>query len=103
MKRGEVWWYEHPNQKRRPVAILTRDAALGRLHSVLVAPATSMIRGIETEVELDERDGMRRPCTLNLDNTFLAPKEYLVTRITRLEPVRLTEACQALSRAAGCG
>jgi mRNA interferase MazF len=58
VRRGEVWWYEGPDTKRRPVLILTRSEAVERLHDILVAPVTRTVRGIPTEVPLDEGDGM---------------------------------------------
>lgn len=102
MNRGEVWWAESPNDKRRPFLILTRQAAIPALHSVLAVPATRHIRTIPTEVGLDEDDGMPEPCALRLDNVVTMPKAYLVDRICRLGPRRMSEVCRALSVAAGC-
>ena len=58
MNRGEVWWVEHPEAGRRPACVLTRQAAIPVLTSVLVAPATRTIRDIPTEVTLTRDDGM---------------------------------------------
>ena len=55
MNRGEVWWVEHPDAGRRPACVLTRQAAIPVLNSVLVAPATRTVRGIPTEVTLTRR------------------------------------------------
>jgi mRNA interferase MazF len=72
--RGEVWWYEDPRAGRRPYLVLIRDAATPVLNQVLAAPATRTIRGIPTEVVLDETDGMPTECTLTLDNvTVIRP------------------------------
>lgn len=63
---------------------------------------TTVRRNIPTEVELDETDGMPRPCVVNLDNVSTLPVEYLVERITRLGPDRMHQACRARARATGC-
>ena len=60
MKRGDIYWYEHPEAGRRPWLILTRSEAIPVLNQVLAVPATRTIRLIPIEVPLDEGDGM--PC-----------------------------------------
>lgn len=102
MNRGEIWWLEHPEAGRRPACILTRQAAIGALRSVLVAPATRTVRGIPTEVALSRGDGMPDDCALSLDNLTTVPKALLTERITRLSPTRLGELCAALKVATGC-
>lgn len=97
-----MWWSESPDWSRRPVVVLTRDGVAGRLSAVLVALVTTVRRGIPTEVELDESDGMPRPCVVNLDNVSSVAVAYLTGRITRLGPDRMAEACRALARATGC-
>ncbi len=94
--RGEVWWYERPDAKRRPVLILTRNEAISKLNDVIAVPATGTVRGIAAEVPLEIDDGMRRPCALSLDNTFLARKALLVEKITTLDSERLAAVCAAL-------
>ncbi len=104
MRRGEVRWYNFPQlNKRRPVVILTRDSTLEFLGEVMVAPITSTIREIPTEVALDEADGMRRPCAVNLDHVVTIPKPALGRRVTGLSPERMLEVCRALAFALGCG
>lgn len=93
---------ESPDVGRRPGCILTRTAAIPVLRSVLVAPATRRIRGIPTEVVLDQDDGMPEECALSLDNVTVVPKSMLVERITALPPHRLEEVCRALAIATGC-
>lgn len=102
MTRGEVWWYEGANEKRRPVCILTRPEAIPRLSSLVVVSATRTRRGLPTEVEVDEADGMPTPSVLSLDNVRTVRKGLLTDRITRLSPARMDEVCQALARATGC-
>ena len=102
MSRGEVWWVEHPDAGRRPACVVTRDAAIAVLTSVLVAPATRTVRGIPTEVALSTSDGMPADCALSLDNLTAVPKALLTTHITTLEPTKLDELCRALRAATGC-
>lgn len=102
MKRGEVWWYEHPGMKRRPALVLTRDEAIADLNEVFTMLATTTIRGLATEVELGPEDGMPRTCVLNADQIDAADKAFLLDRITTLGAHKLTEACGALARATSC-
>ena len=102
MNRGDVWWVEHPEAGRRPACILTRDAAIPVLNAILVAPATRTVRGIPTEVVLDEEDGMPQRCALSLDNVAPVPKALLTERITILSPARLSAAREALRAATDC-
>ncbi len=100
--RGEVWWYERPEQKPRPVLVITRDEAIEKLHEVLVVPATSTVRGLASEVAVDRDDGMPAACALSLDNIFTARRALLTERITKLGPARMDEVCRALSSATSC-
>ena len=102
MRRGEVWWVERPGVGRRPHLVLTRDAAVPVLNSVLAVPATRTIRGIASEVELGKEDGMPAHCALSLDNARVLRKSYFVDRICSLDPVKMSEVCRALDYAAGC-
>lgn len=102
MNRGEVWWMRHTDSKPRPVCVLTRDEAIPVLSRVVVVEATTTRRGIPTEVDLDEDDGMPRSCVLSLDNVLLASKARLTDRITTLSPARMDEVCRALAIATGC-
>jgi mRNA interferase MazF len=98
MKHGDVFYYEfQPLDKRRPVVILTRTSAIGFLHSITIAPITSTIRGIPTEVVLTPAEGFANNCAINLDNIQTIPKAKLKTYLTRLAPAKL----QALHRAIG--
>ena len=102
MNRGEVRWAHHPDSGRRPFLVLTRQAAIPVLHSVLAAPATRTVRDIPTEVLLDEQDGMPTACAISLDNLTLLPKSMIGERICRLSPPRMQEVCAALGVATGC-
>jgi mRNA interferase MazF len=100
--RGEVWWYEHPEQKPRPVLIITREEAIDTLREILVVPATSTLRGIATEVPIDRDDGMPVACALSLDNIFPARRALLTERITTLGPEKLHRVCATLAAAVAC-
>ena len=100
--RGEVWWYEDPRAGRRPFLILTRDEALPVLNQVLAVPATSVVRGIPTEVVLDTSDGMPAECALTLDNVTPIRVALCTDRITRLGSDRMQEVCEALRIATVC-
>lgn len=102
MSRGEVWWVELPGAGRRPACVLTRQAAIPVLGSVLVAPATRVLRGIATEVRLTRADGMPDDCALTFDNLTTVPKALLTERIVALGEPRLGELCDALRAATGC-
>lgn len=100
--RGEVWWADVPGDKVRPVLVLTRERFIVRLRSVLVAPVTTRVRGIPTEVELTEEDGLPRVCAANFDNVFTLRRELLRERVTVLSSHRLEEVCRSYRFAAGC-
>jgi mRNA interferase MazF len=102
MNRGDVRWYTFKApDKRRPVLILTRASAISVLNSVTVAPITSTIRSIPTEIVLAERDGMPQACAANFDNMQTVPKGNIGDRITRLKSHRMKEAAAAISFALG--
>ena len=99
-RRGEIWLAEV--DKRRPVVILTRDPMGRILHSVIVGPVTSTIRGLSTEVELSAADGLRRRSVVNLDNLQLLPRARLIRRVGKAEPASLARICRAAEVAIGC-
>ena len=101
--RGDVRLYQFaPPDKRRPVVVLTRDSAIGHLSTVTVAPITSAIRGVPSEVLLGEEDGMKAPCAVNLHNTITVTQDRLGRRVGRLNSVRMNEICAALRFSLGC-
>src|SRR6058998_1063150 len=102
MKRGEVRWYVFSRpDKSRPVVILTRDSALEFLGEVTVAPITSTIRDIPTEVLLSQRDGMSTDCAVNLDHIQTVPKRKIGLLITTLSPAKLAETRRSFLFALG--
>lgn len=101
--RGEVRLYRFPSpDKHRPVVVLTRNSSLGYLSAVTVAPITSTIRGVPSEVLLTEKDGMKNPCAINLHNVVTVSKAHLGRRVAMLSPERLSEVCAALGFSLGC-
>ncbi len=100
--RGEIWWGELPDVGRRPFLVMTRNAAIPVLHSVLAAPITRTVRGIPTEVPLSRADGMPDDCAASFDNLRVVPKAHLVERVCTLDPTRVLEACAALQAAIDC-
>ena len=98
MRRGDICWYAFtPPDKRRPVLLLTRDSAIPVLNAITIAPITSTVRNIPTEVVLTRDDGMPAVCAANFDNLQTVPKHRLGERITRLRAGRLDEVAKALS------
>jgi mRNA interferase MazF len=102
VNRGEVWWADHPDAGRRPYLIMSRQAVIPMLRKVTAVPATERVRGIPSEVPLDEDDGMPGPCVLNFDAMAVMPKGWFVEPICQLPPVRMVQACRALAVALGC-
>ena len=101
--RGEIRLYTFGSpDKKRPVLVLTRDTALDYLSRVTVAPITSSIRGVPSEMILDQADGMKSPCAANFHNIMTVPKEKLGKRIGQLSPQRLQELCRSLRYSLGC-
>ena len=101
--RGEVRLYHFPRpDKQRPVVVLTRESAISYLSAVTVAPITSTIRGVPSEVRLTEADGMKAPCAVNLHNVVTVSKAHLGRRVAVLSPERMKEICAALGFALGC-
>ncbi|MCP4668900.1 MAG: type II toxin-antitoxin system PemK/MazF family toxin [Deltaproteobacteria bacterium] len=97
MKRGEIRWYTLKGpDKRRPVLILTRGSVLERLGEVTIAPITSTIRDIPSEVLLSEFDEMPRDCTINFDHIQTVSKGKVGSLITTLSSQKKREVRQAL-------
>lgn len=102
MKRGEVRWYRFaPPDKRRPVLILTRNSAIEVLGEVTVAPITSTIRNIPTEVVLMPRDGMACDCAVNLDHIQTVSRGKIGAVITSLTAAQMAQVREGLLFALG--
>jgi len=101
--RGDVRLYQFaPPDKRRPVVVLTRDSAIAYLSTVTVAPITSTVRGVPSEVVLNEEDGMKAPCAVNLHSAVTISQNRLGRRVAHLSSLRMREICAALRFSLGC-
>ncbi|TML05287.1 MAG: type II toxin-antitoxin system PemK/MazF family toxin [Actinobacteria bacterium] len=95
--RGEVWWCELADVGRRPVVVLSRDAAIPRLRRTLIGPCTTTIRGIASEVVLEPgADPIPRASVVNLDSVESVSLGTLVERLGRLSDERMRQICRAL-------
>jgi len=103
-RRGEVWWSELPEIGRRPVVVLSRDAAIPRLRRALIAPCTTTIRGLLSEVVLEPGDDpVPRRSAVNLDSVESVSIAVLVDRLGMLSAERMRAICAALAVAVDGG
>src|SRR5262245_25028918 len=102
MNHGDIYWYlfREPDI-RRPVLILTRQSAIGFLTALTIAPITTTIRGIPTEVVLTESDGMFATCAVNTDNLQTVSKAKFGGFITHLKPEQILAVRKAIQFALG--
>lgn len=97
MKHGDIRWYKFVRpDKKRPVLILTRDSVLEYLNEVTIAPITSTVRNIPSEVFLTKADGMLRDCAVNCDHLQTVPKGKIGPLITSLIPAKMVDVGQAI-------
>lgn len=102
--RGDVWWCELPAIVRRPVVVLSRDVAIPRLRRVLIAPCTTTVRGLPSEVILEPSDDpIPRTSAVNLDSIESVSVGTLTQRLGRLSDQRMRQVCAALDVAVDCG
>lgn len=103
LKRGDVYLCPFPSpDKLRPVVVLTRDSSIARLGKVTVAPVTSTVRGVPAEVLLDESDGMKGPCAVNLHNLMTVRQDLLGKWATSLSSRKMAAICDAMRFALEC-
>ena len=97
MRKGEVWWANLPAPTgRRPVVLLSRDAAYLIRNAVTVAEITSTIRNIPVEVPLGQADGLPKKCVINLDTIITIPKAHLDTMLATLDQDKITQINKAI-------
>ena len=97
MRRGEVRWYRFARpDKRRPVLVLTRDSIIPSLGEVTVAPVTTTVRGIPSEVALSVDDGMPRECAVNCDHLQTVPRGRLGALVTSLTDTKMERVARAV-------
>ena len=98
IRRGQVRWYKFAApDKRRPVVVLTRDSIIEYLGEVTVAPITSTIRDIPTEVVLTKADGVPKDCAINCDHIQTVAKGKIGPIITILAPDKLDQLRTAVA------
>ena len=103
ISRGDVRLYQFSApDKKRPVVVLTRDSAVAYLSTITVAPITTAIRGVPSEVLLTEDDGMKTHCAVNLHNVVTVTQNRLGKRVAQLSSLRMAEICAALRFSFGC-
>jgi mRNA interferase MazF len=103
LMRGQIWQYTFSRpDKRRPVLVLTRQEVIGLLHTVMVAPITSTIHGIPSEVLVGIDEGLKRESVVNLDHVQTVDKSKLSRFIGTINQAKMKAVCHALAIAAGC-
>ena len=104
MHRGEIRWYRFAQpDKRRPVLILTRDSIIPSLSEVTVAPLTTRIRNIPSEVALSKEDGRPRECAVNCDHLQTVPRGRLGAPLGSLSTQKMEQVTQAVRFALDLG
>ncbi len=102
-RRGEIWLYTfEPPDKNRPVVVLTRPSVLPLLRTALVAPVTSNIRGLPSEVPLGAGEGLKRDSVVNLDWVQTVEQRRLKHCVGSLNDAKMAQVCRALAIATGC-
>lgn len=99
--RGDVWWGESPDEKGRPFLVVSRDAANEVMQRVLVAPVTTRVRGLASELGLGSDEGLPIASVASFDNLRPFPKVMLVRRLGTLGP-RQHEICQCAGATLDC-
>lgn len=99
--RGELWWGETPDAKGRPFLVVSRDAANEVMGRVLVAPVTSRVRGLPSELGLGADEGLPVESVASFDNLQPFPQAMLVRRLGTLGP-RLHEICRVAGATLDC-
>ncbi len=101
--RGEIWTYTFPNpDKRRPVLVLSRPDAIEVLSTAIVAPITSTIRGLPSEVAVGTEAGLKRESAINLDHVQTVDQSRLRRYVGSVPPAKMKSVCVALRIATGC-
>lgn len=99
--QGEIWWAETEEQERRPVLVVTRSHAVPVLSAILVAPVTTRIRHVSTELPLGEEAGLPRPSVASFDNLQPIRRAFLTERVGEVAGAR-AKICRALVALADC-
>jgi mRNA interferase MazF len=103
LNRGEIWRYRFAApDKRRPVLILSRQEVIALLHTVMVAPITSTIRGVPSEVLVGVPEGLKHESAVNLDHVQTIERSRLDGFVGQVRAEKMREVCRALAVATGC-
>ncbi len=103
LSRGDIWMYEFAApDKQRPVVILSRQTVIPLLRTVMVAPITSMVHGVPSEVLVGPEHGLKRSSAINLDHVQTVDKARLQNFVAHLSPQVMKQVCQALAVATAC-
>jgi mRNA interferase MazF len=103
VNRGDIWLYHFKTpDKRRPVVVLTREEVIGLLHTVMVAPITSAVRGAPSEVLVGVDEGLKQPSAVNLDHVQTVERARLTTYVGHVRDEKMRAVCSALAIAVGC-
>jgi len=100
--QAEIWLMETPNQKRRPVLVVSRDEVIPFLNNVVVAPLTSTIRNIPTCIPVGREEGIDHDSVVTFDSLAAVPKSVLTTRLGELGVDGRRQICHALGALADC-
>lgn len=100
--RGDIWWGETADEKGRPYLVVSRDAANAAMQRVLVAPVTSRIRGVPSELTVGREEGLPLPSVASFDNLRPFPKSMLVRKLGALAPRRRFELCAVAAATLDC-
>lgn len=102
-QRGDIWTYEfRAPDKRRPVLIVSRPEAIAVLHTVLVAPITSTIRGLPSEVVVGVEEGLKHDSAANLDHIQTIERSRLTRFVGHVGNDKMRQVCRAIAVATGC-
>jgi mRNA interferase MazF len=103
VNRGEIWQYRFKGpDKRRPVLILSRQEVIPLLHTVMVAPITSVRRGAPSEVPVGSNEGVKHDSAVNLDHVQTVERAGLISFVGTLDSTQMRQVCRALAIATGC-
>lgn len=102
VSRGELWWGEAPDDKGRPFLVVSRDAANEVMQRVLVAPVTTRVRGVPSELRLGPSEGLPQPSVATFDNLQPFPKSLLVRRLGALGVDRAHDICRVVDATVDC-
>lgn len=103
VSRGEVWLYRFGSpDKKRPVVVLTRQEVIGLIGTVMVAPVTSTMRGLPSEIAVGVAEGLKHESAINLDHVQTVEQARLVGYVGHIEPNKMRQVCRALAVAVGC-